>query len=139
MEGRSESRGSLSLRWIWLAWFAFAFTALGFVVFGCLSRGDPTPLIERLFGDTALFSFLVYTVGQGVAALLLIHLAHRRGLGLRDIGFTGRLTGRGALLALAGWFVAFLLYYIVEHFRDRLRNSASDYWVIDYGFNESAK
>lgn len=102
------------MRWIWLAWFAPVFTALGFIIFGVVSRGDPTPMIERLFGDTAQFAFLVYTVGQGVAALVLIRLAKRRGLGFRDIGFSGRLTGQGAILALAGWFIAFWLYYAVE-------------------------
>ena len=72
MEGRSDNHGTLSLRWIWLAWFAPVFTALGFLIFGVVSRGDPTPMIERLFGDTAQVAFLVYTVGQGVAALVLI-------------------------------------------------------------------
>ena len=83
-------------------------------MFGVVSQGDPTQLIERLFGDTALFAFLMYTVGQGVAALVLIYLVKKRGLGFGDIGFSGRLTGQGVILALVGWFIAFWLYYAVE-------------------------
>ena len=114
MEGQSINRSTLSLRWIWLAWVALVFTSLGFVMFGVVAQGDPTPLIERLFGGTALFAFLMYTAGQGVAALVLIYLVKRRSLGFRDIGFSGRLTGQGAIQALVGWFIAFWLYYAVE-------------------------
>jgi membrane protease YdiL (CAAX protease family) len=114
MEERSTGPGALSLRWIWLAWLAPVFTVLGFVVFGVASRGDPTPLIEKLFESTAQFALLAYTVGQVVAALVLICFVKRGGLGFRDIGFSGRLTGQGAILALAGWFIAFWLYYAVE-------------------------
>lgn len=97
-----------------MAWLALAFTVLGFVAFGFAARGNPTPMIERLFGDTGRFAFLVYTVGQGVAALLLILLVKRRGLSIRDIGFRGRLTMQAALHAVGGWFVAFWLYYAIE-------------------------
>jgi membrane protease YdiL (CAAX protease family) len=114
MDAGSRDRSALTLRWIWLAWAALVFTALGFVVFGFVARGDPTPRIERVFGSTALFAFLAYAVGQGVAALLLVLLAKRRGLGLREIGFDGRLTGRGAVLALAGWLISFFLFYAVR-------------------------
>jgi hypothetical protein len=104
----------LSLRWIWLAWAALLATAFGFLAFGTIARGDPTPLITELFGGTATFALLVYTFGQGAAALVLVFLMRRRGLGLGDLGFTGRLTRAGALYAVGGWFVAFLLYYLVQ-------------------------
>lgn len=114
MAARDPDRHGLSLGWIWVAWLAPVFTALGFVAFGVIARGDPTPMIERLFGDAGGFAFLIYTVGQGVAALVLILLVKRRGLTVRDIGFRGRLTGQGALFAAAGWFVAFWLYYAID-------------------------
>lgn len=111
---RGTAGPRLSLRWIWLAWLGAVLTVSGFVVMGTVSRGDPTPLIERLFGSTSTFAFFTYTVGQGLAALALIALARRRGLGFRDIGFKGRLTRQGIVYALGGWFVAFWLYYVVE-------------------------
>jgi len=114
MEERETRRPALSLGWIWLAWLAMGFTVLGFVAFGFVARGDPTPVIEGLFGDTGQFAFIVYTLGQGTAAFVLILLVKRRGLGLRDLGFRGRLTTQGALYAAGGWFVAFWLYYGVE-------------------------
>jgi membrane protease YdiL (CAAX protease family) len=115
MEGPGGSRTRTpTLRWIWLAWVSLGITILGFVVFGMASRGDPTPLIERHFGSTAQFALLMYTIGQAVAALALVLLVKRCGLGLRDIGFSGRLTGRGALFAITGWFIAFWLYYLVQ-------------------------
>jgi len=105
---------NLRLRWIWLAWLGLAFTVLGFIIMGTVSRGDPTQLIERLFGSTSTFAFFIYTAGQAVAALLLIVLVRRQGLGLRDIGFCGRPGRKDILYALGGWFVAFWLYYLVE-------------------------
>lgn len=104
----------LRLRWIWLAWLGLVFTVLGFVVMGTISQGDPTPLIERRFGSTSTFAFFVYTAGQAAAALVLMVLARRRGLGLREIGFRGRPAWRDVLYALGGWFAAFWLYYGVE-------------------------
>jgi len=71
-------------------------------------------MINRLFGDTSFFAFLVYSAGQGIAAIVLIYLVKKRGLRFQDIGFNGRLNGKGAMLALAGWFIAFWLYYAVE-------------------------
>lgn len=114
MEQRETHRYTLSLGWIWLAWLAPAFTVLGFVLFGFIARGDPTPMIERLFGDTGRFAFLIYTVGQGVAAIALTALAKSRGVGVRDLGFRRGLTKKGALFAVGGWFTAFWLYYLIE-------------------------
>lgn len=114
MEERETHGRKLSLGWIWVAWLALVFTVLGFVVLGFVARGDPTPIIETLFGDTGRFAFLIYTVGQGAAALILILLVKRRGLSLRDLGLRGSLTKQGVLYAAGGWFVAFWLYYIVE-------------------------
>jgi len=37
-----------------------------------------------------------------------------KGLGLFDLGFRDRLTKQGVLYAAGGWFVAFLLYCVVE-------------------------
>jgi membrane protease YdiL (CAAX protease family) len=114
MEGRASGSYPLSLRWMWLAWLALGFTVLGFVAFGMIARGDPTPLLERTFGDTGRFAFLIYTLGQVVAALTLILLVKKRGLSIRDLGYRGRLTKQALAFAAAGWFVAFWLYYIIE-------------------------
>ena len=111
-----SDRGSSapSLRWIFVAWLAIGLTFVTYIVFGMIERGDPTEAIERLFGDSALFAFLVYTAGLVFALLVLRRLLRRSGFGWRDVGLRGRLTGRGALFAVGGWFVAFWLYYLVE-------------------------
>jgi membrane protease YdiL (CAAX protease family) len=125
----------LSLGWIWVAWLALGFTVFGFVIFGFIAQGDPVPVIERLFGDTGCFAFLVYTVGQGIAAIVLVLLVKRRGLNLRILGFRGSLTIQMVLYAVGGWFVAFWLYYIVEKLLGiagiRMFWNESDYLALD--------
>jgi len=103
LENAESNLNKLSLRWIWVAWLALGFTVLGFVAFGMATRGDPTPVIEELFGDTGRFAFLVYTLGQVLAVVALVLLARARGQGIRDLGFRGRLTRQGIVTRDVMW------------------------------------
>jgi len=108
------NQNQLSLKWLPIAWIGLAFTTLVFVVFGMIEQGDPTHLIEALFGDVPLFAFSTYTIGLIVALLVLGYLLSQRQLGWRDVGLSGGLSGRAALCAFVGWLIAFFLYYLVE-------------------------
>ena len=114
MNDRAENQARLSLKWLPVAWIGLGFTTLVFMVFGMVEQGDPTHVIETLFGDVPLFAFMVYTIGLLVALLVLRYLLRRRQLGWRDVGLRGGLSKTAALYAIGGWFVAFFLYYLVE-------------------------
>ncbi|MFH1312010.1 MAG: type II CAAX endopeptidase family protein [Candidatus Eisenbacteria bacterium] len=114
MNGSAEGQARLSLKWLPVAWVGLGFTALVFVVFGMIERGDPTRIIEARFGDVPLFAFAVYTIGLLVALLVLRYLLSRRQLGWRNVGVTGGLSSKSVLYAFIGWLVGFFLYYIVE-------------------------
>jgi membrane protease YdiL (CAAX protease family) len=110
----ATSQPRLSLKWLPVAWISLGFTTLVFTVFGMVEKGDPTRMIEAVFGDVPLFAFIAYTVGLLGALITLRYLLGRRHLGWRDVGVKGRLSKTSAFYAFGGWLVAFFLFYFVE-------------------------
>jgi len=115
METKNLERTKLSLKWIPIAWFSLAFTFFVFIVFGTIQQGDPTRLIEELFGNVALFAFVIYGIGLVIAVFVLFILLKRRNLGWQDVGFSGHLTKQATLYAIIGWFISFWLYYLMDN------------------------
>lgn len=115
MGTKNFNQTSLSLKWIPLAWLSLAFTFFVFIVFGSIQQGDPTKLIEKLFGNVALFAFVTYGIGLVIAVVVLFILLKRRYLGWQDVGFSCHLTRQAILYAIIGWFVSFWLYYLMDN------------------------
>ena len=114
MAANTNAGTGLSLKWLYLAWISLAFTCLAFMVFGMLEQGDPTPRIERVFGDATLFALGTYIVGQLIALIILSLLLKKNNLTWQVVGLRGRLTKQAVMYAVLGWIVAFFLFYVIE-------------------------
>jgi membrane protease YdiL (CAAX protease family) len=108
-------KNTLSLKWLYLAWFSLVFTTLVIGTIGAIARGDPERVVLKWgIGDFAIFAIGLYTIGMIVAVLLLYHLLKRNGLGWSEVGLKGKLSLAATGYALAGVTIAFFLYPLVE-------------------------
>jgi membrane protease YdiL (CAAX protease family) len=104
------------LRWLWLAWFGFAFCSLVIGTIGGIVQGDPARLVLSwgIVSDFTIFSIAVYVLGTGLAVLILRRLAAQRGLGWASFGLRGGLSGSALLQVLMGVVIASCLYILVD-------------------------
>lgn len=128
MENVSEDNMKLPFAWIFiLVPFAIVFTCLVFFLFGLLARGNPISIIKSLgFDDIRTFAVLVSTLGTGVAVLVLYLLLRRVGMGMKDVGFRGKLSLKGAIYAFIAFIGAWIIYGPIEFALGKL--GVSMYW-----------
>jgi membrane protease YdiL (CAAX protease family) len=116
MNDKTHETPRLSLKWLYLAWFGFAFASFIFTVLGAIAQGDPRDLILRLglVTDVAVFAIAVWNLGMVIAVMILfLHLRHSD-LGRKAVGFRGCLSIKAVLFAGLGWLLVTLMFYGVE-------------------------
>lgn len=96
-------------------WWIFLLVPLGILLTNLFFRFF-SENIENIRGNIGIsqpriFSLLIYNLATGFAVLLYYFLLRRQGLSFKRAGYRNKLTGKGILFALAGFFVVSMILY----------------------------
>lgn len=115
MEQEAVSKGNPPASWLYLAWLGTFLSTIVIGALGAAVQGDPARLVMKWgFSDFALFAIILYVAGSAIAVLVLGRLLKAAGLGFRDIGWRGRLSGSSAVAAIAAAAAACGLYWLAD-------------------------
>lgn len=115
MDTHTTDKRSLSLKWIYLAWFGLIFSSLVIGTIASAYHRPPELVVSKWgIGDFSIFAISLYCMGSIIAVAILYFLLKAKGCDLKEVGLKGNLSFRGVAIALIGVVIAFITYPTIE-------------------------